>query len=351
MAFSGYAFLMDPVVFLGSLLCVFGLGCWIGGVRSIGYLRNFVLGLLASVFREFPDPLLGLVLVVYSGKCLPCAVKKKEGKVEAWDGCHGRRNGSYSSMGNANMRRTVDEEEHYGSFNQESDLELRLNSPVGFDGALGKHESGSSYGGSSTSCSSSSAGCCSGSITEEEDGDDECLDDWEAVADALAANESCKTPPPFDPSLEEEPIGRSQSRGVIPNETERSACEGLRTGSKFALVNSQAWRPDDAYRPQSLPNLSKQHCFDNSNWRRGNGGVPWFCPGVLPVPTSCPICYEDLDLTDSSFMPCFCGFRLCLFCHKRILEEDSRCPGCRRPYEQDPVKAEGTLQSGLRTTR
>ncbi|XP_030458196.2 uncharacterized protein LOC115678865 [Syzygium oleosum] len=278
-------------------------------------------------------------------------VKKKEGKVEAWDGCHGQRNGSYCSMGNANMRRTVDEEEHYGSFSRESDSELRLNSPVGFDGALGKHESGSSYGGSSTSCSSSSAGCCSGSITEEEDGDDECLDDWEAVADALAANESCKTPPPFDPYPEEEPIGRSQSCGVIPNETERSACEGLRTGSKFALVNSRAWRPDDAYRPLSLPNLSKQHCFDNSNWRHGNGGVPWFCPGVLPVPTSCPICYEDLDLTDSSFMPCFCGFRLCLFCHKRILEEDSRCPGCRRPYEQDPVKAEGTLQSGLRTTR
>ncbi|KAF8037200.1 hypothetical protein BT93_B0186 [Corymbia citriodora subsp. variegata] len=273
-------------------------------------------------------------------------VKKKGGK-EVWEGCHGQRNESYCSMGNANVTRVADAE-HYGSFNQESDSGFRSNSPVRFNSAAGKHESGSNYGGSSTSCSSS-AGYCSGSITEEEDGNDDCLDDWEAVADALAANENHETPP-FDPPPEEKSIGRSQSCGVIPNDSERSTSESLRTGSKFALVNSRAWRPDDAFRPQSLPNLSKQHRFPNSNRCHGDGGVPWFCPGVLPAPTSCPICYEELDLTDSSFLPCFCGFRLCLFCHKRILEEDSRCPGCRRPYKQDPVKAEGSLQGGLGTT-
>lgn len=273
-------------------------------------------------------------------------VKKKGGK-EAWDGCHGRGNESYCSMGNGDVTRVADAE-RYGSFDRESDSEFRSDRPVGFNIVPGKHESGSSYGGSSTSCSSS-AGCCSGSITEEEDGNDDCLDDWEAVADALAADDDRKTPP-FDPSQEEKSTGRSESCGVIPNDSERSMCEGLRTGSKFALVNSQAWRPDDAFRPQSLPNLSKQHSISNSSRCHDDGGVPWFCPGVLPAPTSCPICYEDLDLTDSSFLPCFCGFRLCLFCHKRILEEDSRCPGCRRPYKQDPVKAEGSLQGDLGTT-
>ncbi|KAI3429976.1 RING-type domain-containing protein [Psidium guajava] len=273
--------------------------------------------------------------------------KKKQGK-EAWDGCREPRNESYCAMGNANMTRMA-VEEHYGPFNREGDSEFRANSPVSFTCALGKHESGSDYGVSSTSCTSST-GCCSGSITEEEDGDDECLDDWEAVADALAANENRSTLP-FDPSPEEEPICRSQSRGVIPNESERSTCEGLTTDSKFAPANSRAWRPDDAFRPQSLPNLLKQHCCSNPKWRHGDGGVPWFCPGVLTVPTSCPICYEDLDLTDSSFLPCFCGFRLCLFCHKRVLEEDCRCPGCRRPYERDPAKVEESLQGGFGTSR
>ncbi|EEC73481.1 hypothetical protein OsI_07812 [Oryza sativa Indica Group] len=54
--------------------------------------------------------------------------------------------------------------------------------------------------------------------------------------------------------------------------------------------------------------------------------------GVPSKPTSCPICYEDLDPTDSSFLPCPCGFHLCLFCHKRILEADGRCPACRKQY-------------------
>ncbi|PWA76746.1 Zinc finger, RING/FYVE/PHD-type [Artemisia annua] len=56
--------------------------------------------------------------------------------------------------------------------------------------------------------------------------------------------------------------------------------------------------------------------------------------GVGFAPSACPICCEDLDMTDSSFLPCPCGYRLCLFCHKRILEDNGRCPGCRQKYEQ-----------------
>jgi hypothetical protein len=52
----------------------------------------------------------------------------------------------------------------------------------------------------------------------------------------------------------------------------------------------------------------------------------------LSTPLTCPICCEDLDLTDSSFCPCPCKFCLCLFCHNKILEADGRCPGCRKEY-------------------
>ncbi|KAL0440814.1 UNVERIFIED_CONTAM: hypothetical protein Sradi_0020300 [Sesamum radiatum] len=119
------------------------------------------------------------------------------------------------------------------------------------------------------------------------------------------------------------------------------------TAVQKSLIHSQAWRPDDAFRPQSLPNLSKQHSFQLDSERPfGRGGSVWGCKNVGPVPKSCPICYEDLDCTDSSFLPCLCGFRLCLFCHKRILEEDGRCPGCRKQYDCDPVEGEATLDGG-----
>ncbi|OMO77586.1 Zinc finger, RING/FYVE/PHD-type [Corchorus capsularis] len=115
--------------------------------------------------------------------------------------------------------------------------------------------------------------------------------------------------------------------------------------------SSRAWRADDAFRPQSLPNLSKQRSFPNTDRHFGQRGVPWIHSSTFTVPSSCPICYEDLDFTDSSFFPCLCGFRLCLFCHKRILEEDGRCPGCRKQYEQDPMEAEASIQEGSLTFR
>ncbi|XVF54203.1 hypothetical protein PTKIN_Ptkin05aG0161700 [Pterospermum kingtungense] len=80
-----------------------------------------------------------------------------------------------------------------GSVQHESDSEsLPSNSPISSSSLLGGTDSGTSFTNSSSSCSSStsSGGCYSGSITEEEEeGDDGCLDDWEAVADALAADD------------------------------------------------------------------------------------------------------------------------------------------------------------------
>ncbi|CAI9766786.1 unnamed protein product [Fraxinus pennsylvanica] len=40
---------------------------------------------------------------------------------------------------------------------------------------------------------------------------------------------------------------------------------------------------------------------------------------------------------------------LCLFCHKRILEEDGQCPGCRNQYDCEPVEGEATLDGGSLT--
>ncbi|MCE5166275.1 hypothetical protein HAX54_016707 [Datura stramonium] len=211
-----------------------------------------------------------------------------------------------------------------------------------------------SQGGSSSSSSSSSGGCCSGSMTEEDDeGDDDCLDDWEAVADALAAtdkkqeqhNSSLDSAPERDDNVVHMSSHPEVSDQNVPRmDTSQQNPKGRGTGPG-SPVSFQAWRPDDAFRPQSLPNLSKQYTFPMNSGRHYLGGSVWGCKS-LSIPTSCPICCEDLDCTDTSFLPCPCGFRLCLFCHKRILEEDGRCPGCRKQYKHDPVEGEITKDAG-----
>ncbi|KAK8600076.1 hypothetical protein V6N12_049935 [Hibiscus sabdariffa] len=222
---------------------------------------------------------------------------------------------------------------------------------------LGGMDSGTSFTNSSSSSSTSSGGCCSGSITEEE-GDDGCLDDWEAVADALAANDDKQENDPNENNKENPCLGLTT--GHEPNPQFGSNGEGtdLRSSKpecptmvQRATGSSRAWRADDTFRPHTLPNLSKQRSFPATDRRFGQGGVSWVRSSAFSVPSSCPICYEDLDLTDSNFLPCSCGFRLCLFCHKRILEEDGRCPGCRKPYEHDPVEAEARVQGGNLTFR
>lgn len=124
--------------------------------------------------------------------------------------------------------------------------------------------------------------------TESSSDNEDCLVDWEAVADALAVTE--KQPSPYVEPVESQIVFNFQG----------------------------AWHPNDALRPQCLPNPVLCHVPMISSTKSMNMG--------------CPICFEDLDSTDSSFLPCPCGFHLCLFCHKRILEVDGRCPGCRKDY-------------------
>lgn len=235
------------------------------------------------------------------------------------------------------------EESNGSRHHQFSDSESLLNSPTS---QISSNECGNNFtGSSSSSSSSSSGGCCSGSITEEDD--DGCLDDWEAIADALAATD--------DKEEEQNPNPNSDYLNEHENVSQLVSSPEL-TKDKLkpkGSVNSKAWRPDDAFRPQSLPNLVKHRSFPmNSERHYGSGGTSWACNDVKSTPSSCPICFEDLDLTDSSFLPCPCGFRLCLFCHKRILEQDARCPGCRKQYEyRDAVEGEATLDGGNMTFR
>lgn len=58
---------------------------------------------------------------------------------------------------------------------------------------------------------------------------------------------------------------------------------------------------------------------------------------------TCPLCMENLDLTDQAATLCNCGYRICLWCWHRIMEDaakDSlpgRCPNCREPYDKERI--------------
>lgn len=160
---------------------------------------------------------------------------------------------------------------------------------------------------------SSYSGSCSSSCTDGER-DEGCLDDWEAMADALTAETNKHT---SEVKLQHsQPDQQFVIHGTRPkscNKTyPRASLSSEVVGKAHGTQrNIRAWSAGDVFRPESLPSLLKQK----------------------EQPLSCPICCEDLDPTDSSFLPCPCGFQLCLFCHKRILEVDARCPGCRKQYD------------------
>ncbi|KAJ8510006.1 hypothetical protein OPV22_000440 [Ensete ventricosum] len=85
--------------------------------------------------------------------------------------------------------------------------------------------------------------------------------------------------------------------------------------------------------------------------------------GVLPIPTSacdpfpippvttmsddgdrtCPLCAEEMDLTDQQLRPCKCGYQICVWCWHQINdmaekeETEGRCPACRTPYDKERI--------------
>lgn len=61
---------------------------------------------------------------------------------------------------------------------------------------------------------------------------------------------------------------------------------------------------------------------------------------------TCPLCAEPLDATELVLRLCApCGYRICLFCYKRLEEAASAagdragplCPNCRCPYDSDRI--------------
>ncbi|KAK9432008.1 hypothetical protein V1505DRAFT_366978 [Lipomyces doorenjongii] len=55
----------------------------------------------------------------------------------------------------------------------------------------------------------------------------------------------------------------------------------------------------------------------------------------------CPLCVEEFDISDKGFKPCPCGYQVCQFCFNNIRQNpqlNGRCPGCRRPYDDESVE-------------
>ena len=62
-----------------------------------------------------------------------------------------------------------------------------------------------------------------------------------------------------------------------------------------------------------------------------------FCFCRVSQEVVCPLCCEELDISDRQFFPCKCGYQVCMWCWHRIRESESGlCPACRTPYGDDP---------------
>ncbi|KAL8118275.1 uncharacterized protein LOC141661844 [Apium graveolens] len=278
-----------------------------------------------------------------------------------------------------------------GALEVTSDLDLSSNSPSShIESVVESICSGTNLSGSSNS-----------SFFLIEDGGE--LDDWETLADALAAADDNKdqqdpksesfaekenvTQLDYLPEVVKQPavtvdVLKQQSdncdrefksgveKGKVARSDQPTATKDVRNprpgygqewrnGDAFhgkpRPLNGQAWRRH-AFRWKPKPaKCEPKSLVEGENGTQldhlpkvvnqpiatmdvlNNGGTTLGCKNFVSPPSSCPICCEDLDRTDSSFFPCSCGFQLCLFCHKRILEEDGRCPGCRKHYDNCPV--------------
>lgn len=61
----------------------------------------------------------------------------------------------------------------------------------------------------------------------------------------------------------------------------------------------------------------------------------------------CPLCCEEMDITDKNFKPCPCGYQICQFCYNNIRtnpELNGKCPACRRLYEDKNIEYRNLTQ-------
>ncbi|KMT02154.1 hypothetical protein BVRB_9g207330 isoform C [Beta vulgaris subsp. vulgaris] len=58
---------------------------------------------------------------------------------------------------------------------------------------------------------------------------------------------------------------------------------------------------------------------------------------------TCPLCAEEMDLTDQQLKPCKCGYEICVWCWHHIMdmaekdESEGRCPACRTSYDKERI--------------
>ncbi|XP_010535576.1 PREDICTED: uncharacterized protein LOC104810834 isoform X2 [Tarenaya hassleriana] len=58
---------------------------------------------------------------------------------------------------------------------------------------------------------------------------------------------------------------------------------------------------------------------------------------------TCPLCAEEMDLTDQQLKPCKCGYQICVWCWHQIMdmaekgESAGRCPACRTQYDKEKI--------------
>ncbi|GMJ15456.1 hypothetical protein like AT3G45630 [Hibiscus trionum] len=58
---------------------------------------------------------------------------------------------------------------------------------------------------------------------------------------------------------------------------------------------------------------------------------------------TCPLCAEEMDLTDQQLKPCKCGYEICVWCWHHIMdmaekdETEGRCPACRTAYDKEKI--------------
>ncbi|KAL9675860.1 hypothetical protein QQ045_004068 [Rhodiola kirilowii] len=58
---------------------------------------------------------------------------------------------------------------------------------------------------------------------------------------------------------------------------------------------------------------------------------------------TCPLCAEEMDLTDQQLKPCKCGYDICVWCWHHIMDmaekdgTEGRCPACRAPYDKEKI--------------
>ena len=224
---------------------------------------------------------------------------------------------------------------------------------------------------SNTRASSTAAGRTGGSADEEED------EEMRAVlAASLAAAEEKR--------LRDERIAQQQANQeaelaavlaaslVVGDDDDDTEDEDMRAALEASLDSGNAGGPADpeeedelrAVLAASLAAAEEQRKIDENIARLiGSGPAaadndashngPPLDSVVMEVGT-CPLCMEDLDEQEKLFLPCPCGFQLCLFCYNRIKEDTSGspgaglCPGCRTcfgepMYKQPPT---GKLKQG-----